>query len=102
MNKLRLNDEVIVTAGSEKGKKGKILKINAKTNRVVIEGVKILKKSVKPTQENPNGGFAEIPGYIHISNISLVSPKTGAASRVRIVEKDGKKIRVLTKCNTEL
>ncbi|MDA8791680.1 50S ribosomal protein L24 [Bacteriovoracaceae bacterium] len=102
MNKLKLNDEVIVTAGSEKGKKGKLLKINAKTNRVMIEGVKMLKKSVKPTQENPSGGFAEVNGYIHISNISLVSPKTGAASRVRIETKDGKKVRVLTKCNTEL
>jgi large subunit ribosomal protein L24 len=102
MNKLRINDEVIVIAGSEKGKKGKILKINAKTNKVLVEGVKIQKKSVKPTQESPNGGFVEVPAFINVSNVAIVSPKTGKGSRVKIVMDGDKKTRVLTKCNTTL
>lgn len=102
MQKLRVNDEVIVLAGKDKGKKGKVQKINLKSNRVTVEGVNIVKKAMKPTQENPSGGFADVVKPLHISNVAVVSPKTGKATRVRIETKGDKKVRVAVSCGTEL
>lgn len=102
MQKLKVNDEVIVIAGKDKGKKGKVKKISFKTNKVFIDGVNLVKKSLKPTQENPTGGFAEIVKGLNISNVAVVSPKTGKATRVKIEEKDGKKVRVAVKCGSVL
>lgn len=102
MQKIKLNDEVIVIAGKDKGKKGAVKSINTKRNTVVVSGVNIVKKAIKPTQENPNGGFSDIEKGINYSNIALVSPKTGTATRVKIEEKDGKKVRVAVKCGSVL
>jgi large subunit ribosomal protein L24 len=102
MQKLRLNDEVIILAGKDKGKKGKVTNINAKTNRVMVEGVNMVKKAMRASQENPNGGFADMEKSIHKSNVAVVSPKTGKATRVRIETKDGKKVRVATSCGSTL
>jgi large subunit ribosomal protein L24 len=102
MQKLKLNDEVIILAGKDNGKKGKVLNINWKTNRVLVEGINTVRKSIKPTQENPNGGFADLEKAVHISNVAVVSPKTGKATSVRIETKDGKKVRVATTCGSTL
>ncbi len=102
MQKLKVNDEVVVTAGKDKGKKGNIKSINFKSKKVIIEGINLVKKAMKPTQENQNGGFADIEKGLNISNVSVISPKTGNATRVRIEVKDGKKIRIATKCGSEL
>jgi large subunit ribosomal protein L24 len=102
MQKIRVNDEVIVTAGKDKGKKSTIKSLNFKTKTAIVEGVNMVKKSMKPSQENPDGGFADLEKGINISNIAVVSPKTGAATRVRIEDKNGKKVRVAVKCGSEL
>lgn len=102
MQKIRVNDEVIILAGKDKGKTGSIKNINLKTNRVLVDGVNMVRKSTKPTQENPNGGFADLEKSVHTSNVAVVSPKTGKATRVRIEEKDGKKVRVATSCGSTL
>lgn len=102
MQKLRIDDEVIILAGKDKGKKGKLVKINSKKNTVLVEGVNVVTKAVRPTQENPNGGFDKKENPIHISNIAVVSPKTGQATRIKIEEKDGKKVRVAVKCGSEI
>ena len=102
MQKLKLNDEVIVLAGKDKGKTGKLVSMNTKKNKVVVQGVNVIKKSMKPTQENPNGGFADVEVPLHISNVAVVSPKTGKATRVRIESKDGKKVRIAVSCGSEL
>lgn len=102
MQKLKLNDEVIILAGKDSGKKGKVKNINFKKKTVIVEGVNVFKKAVKPTQENPNGGFANLEKGVHISNVAVASPKTGTPTRVRIEVKDGKKIRVATKCGSVL
>ena len=102
MQKLKLNDEVIVLAGKDKGKTGKLLKVNKKTKKVLVEGVNKIKKALRPTQENPTGGFAEVERPIDVSNIAVVSPKTKTATRVRIEVKDGKKVRVAAKCGSVL
>ena len=102
MQKLKVNDEVVLLAGKNKDKKGKVKSINFKRKTVVVEGVNVIKKAMKPTQENPNGGFVDIESPVNISNVAVVSPKTGKATRVRIELKDGKKVRVATKCGSEL
>ena len=102
MQKLKVNDEVIVIAGKDKGKKGTVQSINFKRKTALVGGVNVVKKAVKPTQENPNGGFSDLEKGINLSNIAVVSPKTGTATRIRIEEKDGKKIRIATKCGSVL
>jgi len=102
MQKLKLNDEVIILAGKDKGKTGKLTSLNFKSSRVLVEGVNMVKKAIKPTQENPTGGIFEKEGSLHISNVSLVSPKTKKATRVKIEERDGKKVRVAVACGSVL
>jgi len=102
MQKIKLNDEVIVVAGKNKGKVGKVKKLNLEKSKVVVESVNLVKKMIKPTQENPQGGIIDIEAPLHISNVAVISPKTNKATRVRIEEKDGKKVRVAVSCGSVL
>lgn len=102
MQKLKLNDEVIILAGKDKGKTGKLKKINSKKNVVLVEGVNVVKKAVKPTQENPTGGIVDLECPVHVSNVALISPKTKKATRVRIETRGDKKVRVATSCGSVL
>ncbi len=68
---VKKNDLVVVLSGNERGKRGKILTINVQAQRVAVEGVKIIKKAIKKTQDRPQGGFQEKEGFIHISNVML-------------------------------
>jgi len=70
---VKKNDEVVVIAGSEMGKRGKILQVQTKKSRVVIEGVKIIKRHTKKSQQNPQGSIVEREGSVHISNVMLAS-----------------------------
>ena len=79
-------DEVLVISGSQRGRKGKVLEIITNSSRALIEGVNMIKKHVRPTQENPKGGVMEREGTVHISNLKLISrPK-----REKAVAKKGK------------
>jgi large subunit ribosomal protein L24 len=99
MKKLKVNDEVVVTTGKSAGKTGKILSLNRKTSKVVVEGVNEVKRSVKPNQQNPEGGFVTKNLPLHSSNVALISPKTKKATKVKFVAgKDNKKSRVSKKC----
>ena len=102
MQKLKVSDEVVVLSGKDKGKTGTVTKINFKTDLVFVTGVNMAKKALKPSQENPSGGFAEVERPLHISNIAVMSPKTKKATRVRIEVKDDKKVRVAVSCGSVL
>ncbi len=102
MNKFKINDEVVVLAGKDKNKKGKLTKINYKKDTVIVEGVNLVKKTVKASQENPEGGIVDKERAIHISNIACVSPKTGKATRVSFKEENGKKVRIAKACGSVL
>jgi large subunit ribosomal protein L24 len=82
---VKKNDEVLVISGAHKGQKGKVLQILTKKARVIIEGVHMIKKSVRPTQTNPKGGFEQREGSIHVSNLKLVAagekPAKGGKSK---------------------
>lgn len=90
--KIKKGDTVKVIAGSNKGKSGIITQVITSTNRAVVEGVNIVKKHMKPVNNNP-GGIVEMPAPIHISNLSLLDPKTSLPTRVGIKIENGKKIR---------
>ena len=102
MEKLKVNDSVQVLAGKDKGKNGKIKSINLKTNRVVVEGVNVVKKAMKPNQANQQGGIVDLEKAIHISNVALLDPKSGKPTRVSIKKVAGKNVRVATKSKTEI
>ena len=99
--KLKTGDKVVVVSGSNKGKEGKITKIL--DNKVIVEGVHIVKKHLKPKNNNGTGEIIEMEAPIHVSNVMLSDPKTKKPTKVKI-EKDskGKKIRISKKSNEKI
>jgi large subunit ribosomal protein L24 len=92
--KLQKDDEVVVIAGKDKGKKGKILAIDKKRDRVFVEGVNKRKRFVRPTQENPQGGQIEIEFPIHISNVMFFDSKKKSGVRVGFKVSKDSKVRI--------
>jgi large subunit ribosomal protein L24 len=88
---VKIGDAVKVIAGTSKGSEGKVLSIDRKKNRVIVEGVNMIKKHVKPSASNPQGGIVETAAGIHSSNVMLVV--NGTASRTGRKEEDGKRVR---------
>ena len=91
--KVKKGDQVIVTTGRDRGKKGEVLEVLRADNRVRVQGINVVKRHRRPTQANA-GGIEAFEAPIAISNVALIDPDSGAATRVSIVEKDGKKVRV--------
>ncbi|WP_251553889.1 50S ribosomal protein L24 [Neobacillus muris] len=91
---VKKGDKVRVISGKDKGKTGVILAAYPKDNRVVVEGVNIVKKHSKPSQLNPQGGIVSFEAPIHVSNVMPIDPKTGNPTRVGYQTVDGKKVRV--------
>ncbi len=103
MRKIQKDDTVEVISGKDRGKRGKVLKVQPKDNRVIIEGVNILHRHMKPTQDMPQGGIVENEGPIHISNVQLVCPRCDEKVRVGIDRlDDGTKVRVCKKCSEDV
>ena len=96
MERLQIGDEVVVVAGNHRGRKGKVTKLISKTGRVVVEGVNIVKRHVKAQPERP-GGILEVEAPLAVSNVMVVDPESGEATRVRREERDGKKVRIAVK-----
>jgi large subunit ribosomal protein L24 len=95
--KIKKGDEVIVLTGKNKGAKGEVLGVIPSENRVLVQGVNVVKKHRKPSQVS-GGGIEEVERPIHVSNVALVDPKTEKATRVGYKRlKDGKKVRVARK-----
>jgi len=100
MSHVRKGDNVIVIAGANKGKKGKVLRVLG--NRVVIEKVAMVKRHTRPTQKNPQGGIVDKEGSIHISNVQLFDDKTNKGTRTKNVVDEDKKVRVGVKSGTKI
>lgn len=95
---VRTGDTVRVMRGDDKGKEGKILRVYPKTGRVVVDGVNIVKRHRKARTAEEQSGIIDFPAPIHHSNVMLVDPKSGAATRVRSqVDEDGTKERISVK-----
>ncbi len=80
--KIHKNDTVMVIAGNSRGKRGKVLKVYPDRERIIIEGVNIIKRHSRPSQKNPQGGIVQREGTIHVSNVMLIDPKTNEPTRV--------------------
>jgi large subunit ribosomal protein L24 len=97
--RLKKGDVVIVVSGNDQGKKGKILSIDKKRGRIIVEGVHMIKKHMRPRKQGDQGGIIEKEAALHLSNIKLVCPKCGEATRVQKANLDNKKsVRVCNKC----
>ena len=98
----KTGDKVVVISGKDKGKEGKITTILKKENKVVVEGVNVVKKHVKPNGQNA-GSIVEVEAPIHASNVMMIDPKTGKRTRIgHTIDKKGNKIRVSKKSNESL
>jgi large subunit ribosomal protein L24 len=105
MSKLHIkkNDTVMVLAGESKGRTGKVLKVYTEKQRAIVEGVNMVSKSTKPSAKNPQGGIIKQEATIHISNLNLVDPKTGKATRIGLKkDAEGKTIRIAKKSGEEI
>ncbi|WP_373976488.1 50S ribosomal protein L24 [Chitinibacter sp. SCUT-21] len=96
MNKIRKGDEVVVLTGKDKGKRGTVVRALPATDRVVVEGVNVVKKHQKPNpMRGVQGGIVELTMPVHVSNVAIFNAKTGKADRVGFKTlEDGKKVRV--------
>ena len=91
--KIKKGDEVMVVSGSEKGKKGAVLEVQRQEQRVLVQGLNMVKRHTRPTQSSP-GGIVQKEAPLHISNVAHIDPKDGKPSKVRYEIKDGAKVRV--------
>lgn len=98
---VKSGDQVVVVAGNEKGKRGRVLKMLAVENRLVVEGVNLRTKHLQKTQANPQGGKVEREMPIPVSNVLLWSDKAQKGVRTRIEDNNGKKVRVGIPCGTQ-
>ena len=99
MRNLKINDIVKVTAGKEKGKTAKLLKIFSQQGRAIVEGLNMIKRATRPSKINAQGGIVSKEGSIHLSNLILVCPRCKKPSRSgRKFLSDGSKVRICKKC----
>ena len=100
--KLKVGDKVVVISGKDKGKEGKIIKTLKTANKVVVEGVNVVKKHIKPNGQSA-GSIVDVEATIDASNVMLVDPKTGKGTRIgHTIDKNDKKVRVTKKSNSTI
>ena len=99
---IRKNDTVMVLAGEDKGKTGKVLKVLVKENRAIVEGVNIVSKSAKPSAKHPQGGIIKQEAPIHMSNLNLIDPKSGKPTRIAIKREGKNVVRIAKKSGEEI
>lgn len=99
---IKSGDTVLIIAGKDKDKNGKVLEVFPKDNRIIVEGLNIVRKHVRPKKEGEKGQRVEVPRSIDISNVKIICPKCKKATRIghRLLEKN--KVRVCKKCLQEI
>lgn len=99
----KVGDKVVVIAGKDKGKEGKIIKTLKNDNKVVVEGINMVTKHVKPSAQNENGGIIKVEAPIHASNVMIIDPKTKKRTRIaHEIDENGKKHRISVKSKERL
>ncbi len=101
-SKIKSGDTVQVIAGRDKGKRGRVLKVLTKDERVLVEGVNRVFRHRRQTQQNPKGERRQQDAPIHVSNVMLVDPESGQPTRVRFEQRDGAKHRIAVKSGADL
>ncbi|MBD5188385.1 MAG: 50S ribosomal protein L24 [Muribaculaceae bacterium] len=105
MSKLHIKkgDIVYVNAGEDRGKQGRVLSVDVKKQRAIVEGLNMVSKAMRPNAQHPNGGIVKMEAPIHVSNLNPVDPKSGKPTRVGYtVNAEGKKVRVAKKSGEEI
>ncbi len=105
MSKLNIkkDDTVYVLSGEDRGKTGRVIKVLPAKNRAIVEGVNIVTKATKPSAKHPQGGLVKLEAPVHISNLSLLDPKSGKPTRVgRRRDAEGKSVRYAKKSGEEI
>ena len=100
--KIKAGDTVRVIAGDHKGSEGKVVKVDREKNKAIVEGVNMVSKHTKPSAKSPQGGIVKKEAPIHISNISLIDPKSKTTTRVGMKTEGDKKVRFSKKSNQVL
>lgn len=100
---IKKGDTVYVNSGDDKGATGRVLEVQVKKNRAIVEGVNIVSKSTKPNAQHPQGGIVKMEAPVHISNLNVVDPKTGKPTRIGRRKNDaGKNVRYAKKSGEEI
>lgn len=93
--KIRKGDTVVVIAGKDKGRTGKVMKVYPDADRLTVEGINVVARALRPSMSNPEGGLKRFEAPLHVSNVAIQDPKTGKPTRVGFkVTADGRKVRV--------
>ena len=101
--KIKKGDMVKVIAGKDKDKEGKVISVNKKDSKVVVEGINMVTKHVKPSAQNENGGIIKVEAPIHASNVMILDPKTKKRTRIaHEIDENGKKYRISVKSKERL
>jgi large subunit ribosomal protein L24 len=100
--KVRRDDMVKVISGKDRGKTGRVVKVDRERERVYVEGLNLQKKHQRARTVQEQGGVIEAPGPIHVSNVMLLDPKSGDPSRVGIKREEGRRVRVAKRSGTEI
>jgi len=95
--KIKKGDSVVVLSGKDKGRTGTVQQVMPKDGKILVEGINVVTRHKKPTQQSPQGGIERNPAPMNISKVAVADPKDGKPTRVRFEEKDGKKVRVAVK-----
>ena len=100
--RLKKGDTVKVLSGNDKGKTGEIMEIIPKTNKIIVQGVNVRKKHIKPRKQGEEGGIVSVECAIHSAKVNVVCPKCGKSTKVGYVIEKGEKVRVCKKCGAKL
>ncbi len=100
--KIKKGDTVQVLSGNDKGKKGEVLEVIPKTERLVVKGVNVRKKHIKPRKQGEEGGIIPVECSVLASKVNVVCPKCGKATRIGYSEEKGEKVRVCKKCGAKI
>jgi large subunit ribosomal protein L24 len=95
--KIKKGDRVVVLAGRDKGRQGQVLRVLPKEDRAYVGGINMVQRHTRPTQADPQGGIKNKEAAIHVSNVAIVDPKSGAATRIGFKIDGDKKVRVAKK-----
>jgi large subunit ribosomal protein L24 len=100
--RIRKGDTVVVLSGKDRGKTGEVIEVRPREQRVVVQGLNLMKRHTKPRPPNEPGGVIERPAPLHLSNVALVDPKDKRPTRVRIEVRDGERVRVSARSGEKL
>lgn len=100
--RIKKGDTVKILSGNDKGKTGEVLEVIPKTNKIIVKGVNIRKKHIKPRKQGEEGGIISAECAIHSAKANVVCPKCGKATKIGYVEKKGEKVRVCKKCGAKI